>query len=137
MLLTLSETYAIAQCPMIGDGFQESAHTNIGINGLVVDETITKVGRDFYELFYQNWNAPVSTTTYSLFIREQPMNGMGSQIAIFINETEIFTRRVQPRYDVLEGMAKYAVDIASQYVQHYESVIQQLSNEDQQGSGIF
>ncbi|MGB3587652.1 MAG: CsgE family curli-type amyloid fiber assembly protein [Tunicatimonas sp.] len=115
----------------------QSDAEGIEINGLIVDETITKAGRDFYELFFQQWTTPVSTISYSLFIRERPMNGLGSQIVVYINETEIFNRAAQPRYDVVEALAKHAVSIAYQYVQNYESIVQQLGNEDQQGSGIF
>ncbi|WKN42130.1 CsgE family curli-type amyloid fiber assembly protein [Tunicatimonas pelagia] len=119
------------------DDIGQDGSEGVEINGLVVDETVTKVGRDFYELFYQQWNAPISTINYSLFIRERPMNGLGSQIAIYINETEIFAQAVQPRHEVVESLAHYAVSLANQYVQNYESIVQQLGNQDQQGSGIF
>ena len=107
------------------------------INGLVVDETITKVGRDFYEVFYSKWEAPPSEMSYTIFIKELPLPGQGSQVTIYMDDTELFTQPVQPRYDVIEAVAEYAVDLVSSYVINYESLSQQLGNEDQRGSGIF
>ena len=112
------------------------------INGLVVDETITKVGRDFYEVFYSKWEAPRSDTSpgqqsYTIFIKELPQMGQGSLVSIYMNETELFSQPVQPRYEVIEALAEYAVSLVSSYVANYESLVEQLGNEDQQGSGIF
>ena len=107
------------------------------INGLVIDETVTKAGRDFYEIFYSQWDAPPSEMSYTIFIKELPLLGRGSQVTIYMDETELFTQPLQPRYDVIEAVAEYAVSLVTNYVNNYESISQQLGNEDQQGSGIF
>ncbi len=108
------------------------------INGLVVDETITKVGRDFYEVFYSKWEASTSEASpgqlsYTIFIKELPQIGQGSLVSVYMDDTELFSQPVQPRYDVIEAVAEYAVALVS----NYEQMSQQLGNEDQQGSGIF
>ena len=107
------------------------------LNGLVVDETITKVGRDFYEVFYGQWEAPASEMSYTIFIKELPMPGRGSQVLVYMDDTEVFSQAVQPRYELIEELAGYAVQSVTHYVANYESMSQQLGNEDQQGSGIF
>ncbi|MGB3849122.1 MAG: CsgE family curli-type amyloid fiber assembly protein [Tunicatimonas sp.] len=107
------------------------------INGLVVDETISKVGRDFYEVFYSKWEAPRSQVSYTIFIKELPQIGQGSLVSVYMDDTELFSQPVQPRYDVVEAVAEYAVALVSNYVTNYEQMSQQLGNEDQQGSGIF
>ena len=107
------------------------------INGLVVDETITKAGRDFYEVFYGQWEAPASAMSYTIFIKELPLAGRGSQVMIYMDDTEVFNQAVQPRYEVIEEMAAYAVSLVTHYVVNYESMSRELGNEDQQGSGIF
>ena len=107
------------------------------LNGLVVDETITKVGRDFYEVFYRQWEAPASEMSYTIFIKELPAPGRGSQVLVYMDDTELFNQAVQPRYEVIEELAAYSVQLVTHYVANYESMSQQLGNEDQQGSGIF
>lgn len=116
---------------------QTEAEAVAEINGLVVDETITKVGRDFYEVFYRQWDAPLSEMSYTIFIKELPMPGRGSQVVIWMDDTEIFSQPVQPRYDVVEAVAEYAVGLVTHYVSNYEQLSRQLGNEDQRGSGIF
>ncbi len=108
-----------------------------GISGLVVDETLTKAGRDFYEVFYSQWEAPATELDYTIFIKELPAPGRGSQVMVYLDETELFNQPLQPRYDVIEAVAQYAVGLVSGYVNNYERMSQQLGNEDQQGSGIF
>ena len=107
------------------------------INGLVVDETITKIGRDFYEVFYSKWEAPASELSYTIFIKELPLVGQGSQVTIYMDDTELFTQPIQPRYDVIEAVAEYAVSLVTNYINNYESISRQLGNEDQRGNGIF
>ena len=107
------------------------------INGLVVDETITKVGRDFYEVFYSQWEAPTSEASYTIFIKELPQLGQGSLVSVYLDDTELFSQPVQPRYEVVEALAEYAVTLVSSYIINYEQMSQQLGNQDQQGSGIF
>lgn len=104
---------------------------------MLVDETITKVGRDFYEIFYQQWNAPESSINYTLFVREKPRAGIGSQIAVYMNDTEVFAQNIQPRYDMIEAAVGYAVDMTYSHIQNYESITLQLGSEDQQGTGIY
>ena len=75
---------------------------------MVVDETISKVGRDFYEVFYSKWEAPRSEVSYTIFIKELPQIGQGSLVSVYMDDTELFSQPVQPRYDVVEAVAEYA-----------------------------
>ena len=107
------------------------------INGLVVDESIIKVGRDFYEVFYSKWQAPPAEMSYTIFIKELPQIGQGSLVSVYLDETELFSQPLQPRYEVVEAMAEYAVALVTNYLLNYQQMSQQLENQDQQGSGIF
>jgi curli production assembly/transport component CsgE len=108
----------------------------LDINGLVIDETITKIGRDYYELIYQQWEAPPTEMTYTIFMREQPQPGFGSRVSIAINEDVVIDRFLSPRYDVLEEEAKYAVQQLKQYIGNYNQLIRDLED-DKQGTGIY
>lgn len=107
------------------------------IDGLIMDETMTKVGRDFYDMFFSVWTAPAKAKNYTITIKEMVMPGLATQITVLVNETEVFKQRVQPRYEVLEQMSKYASQMALRYLNNYEKMKAQLDDEDQQGSGIF
>lgn len=114
-----------------------AADAGLEMNGLVIDETITKIGRDFYDLFYTHWEAPISKVDYTLFIKEQPQPGRGTRITILFKETELMSQMIQPRPELLLAVASRAVQLAQYQILHYEQMSQQLENEDQYGSGIF
>ena len=52
---------------------QEAKENELGmeINGLVMDETISKLGRDFYDLFFTKWDIETDVD-YLLKIVEKP-----------------------------------------------------------------
>lgn len=115
----------------------EKVGSELEVDGLVMDGTITKVGRDFYDMFFSIWVAPQSAKNFTILIKEMILPGMATQISVFVNETEVFKQRVQPRYEVLEQMSKYANQMAMQYLNNYEKMKAQLEDEDQQGTGLF
>ncbi|PCH71202.1 MAG: hypothetical protein COC06_02115 [Bacteroidales bacterium] len=115
----------------------EKVGSKMEIDGLVMDETMTKVGRDFYDMFFSIWVAPQKAKNYTITVKEMVLPGLATQIIILVNETEIFKQRVQPRYEVLEQMSQYANQKAMQYLNNYEKMKAQLEDEDQQGTGLF
>ena len=110
---------------------------DIEIDGLLFDETKTKSGRDFYDYFYSRWEAPAKAKNYSIFIQEKPFRLSTTMIEIKINETIVFQSFLQPRGDVVEGLALQAVARTRVYLQNYEALVKQLEGEDRSGSGIF
>jgi len=119
------------------NGIEENRNLEMEIDGLIMDQTMTKVGRDFYDMFFSVWIAPPKARNYTITIKEMVLPGVATQIIVSVNETEVFKQRVQPRYEVLEQMSKYANQKALQHLNNYEKMKAQLDDEDQQGSGIF
>lgn len=107
------------------------------IDGLVVDETVTKAGRDFYQIFYSEWEPPSNAKNFTINISEKPARGLASILMIEINENIVIETPIQPRYDLVESMAQQAVQICFEYLLNYEQIQDQLSGEDLSGSGIF
>jgi len=110
---------------------------DLEIGEMVFDETITKVGRDFYELFFNNWTNPTQIKDFSITIKERPMPGMGTQIRVFIDEYEILSQFIQPNVEQITMLAEYTVGLAGNYLLNYQEIQAQLQNEDQAGTGIF
>jgi len=110
---------------------------DLEIQGLIIDETMTKVGRDFYEVFFSNWENPSSIQDFSILIKERPMPGIGTQIRVFIDEHEILSQFVRPNHEQIEMLATYTVGLASSYLLNYAEIQAQLMSEDQSGTGIF
>jgi len=110
---------------------------DLEIEGLIVDATQTKIGRDFYEIFYSNWAPDSKMPKLSIVISELPLPRLGTQIAVTVQDHEVFKQFVQPRYDVIEAYAQYAIQLSLRYVENYEVIQKQLQGDDLLGSGIY
>lgn len=115
----------------------ESSILDLEIDAMVMDETMTKVGRDFYDMFYSAWVPPKGIKNYTITIKEMVLPGMANEISIFVNESIVFKQRVQPRYDLLEQMSQYGIYETTRFLSRYQQMKNQLGGEDQEGSGIF
>ena len=125
----------------------------LGTGVLLLDQTRTKNGRDFYEYVYQIWSAVQSDTTLipanaftdigeelTVVIEEQPVpGGIGTStvVSLAVNDVMIYQQFLQPRQDVVEEMAQGASGALTQYIQNYQEFQKQLGSDDQQGNGIF
>lgn len=109
----------------------------IEIDGLLVDDTKTKTGKDFYDLFYESWEAPKEAKNYTITISEKPFRLSSTLIVVLINDTPVYQSVLQPRQDVIEGLSIDAISTTQNYLVNYEEIIKQLNGDDMAGSGIF
>lgn len=77
--------------------------------GLVVDETLTRFGRDFYELFYREWEAPAGVVSYTLLVQEQPLPGLSTLITIRLDSEIVYQARLQPGEEYREAVVQQAL----------------------------
>lgn len=110
---------------------------DLNIDGLLVDDTKTKSGKDFYDLFYQQWEAPAGAKNYTIFIIEKPFRLTTTMIEILINETMVYQSFLQPRYDYIETLTEQAVSQTALYLANYEEIVRQLDGNDRSGTGIY
>lgn len=64
--------------------------------GLVVDETMTRLGRDFYNQFYDLWQAPPTRAAYTIRIQERPVPGRSTMLQVLVNDDVTFRARLSP-----------------------------------------
>ena len=97
---------------------QESDHTSpdqakpndgIVLGGLVIENTITKAGRDFYRYFYSDYfNRGIKTQT-NISIDEVPGRGRTTMVSILVADKVVWRFFSQPRKDFLKKMAAIAM----------------------------
>ncbi|GAB2488941.1 MAG: hypothetical protein EP311_00520 [Cytophagales bacterium] len=116
---------------------KKSSDVVLEIDGLLIDDTKTKGGRDFYDLFFRDWIAPPDAKNYSIFIVERPFRLNQTTIEISINEILVFQAFLQPRTDYIEELALQSIGITQQYLVQYEQLVRELDGEERKGSGIF
>jgi len=110
---------------------------DLEIGEMIFDETITKVGRDFYDQFFNEFNNPTQIRDFSITIKERPMPGIGTQITVSIDDIEIMQQFIQPNQEMIEMLSTYAVQLAQSYLINYQEIQAQLQSEDQAGTGIY
>ncbi len=110
---------------------------DVEISGLIIDETRTKTGRDFYDLFYNRWIPPTHFKAYTITVKELPARGRVSRIALLLNDKVLTQRVLQPRFDIVEAQVNTAIRLLNAHISKENSLQRQLENEDQQGTGIF
>ncbi|MFK7932759.1 MAG: CsgE family curli-type amyloid fiber assembly protein [Saprospiraceae bacterium] len=89
---------------------------DLEIDGLIIDETRTKVGRDYYEIFYNQWEAPAAAKNYTIRIKELPSQGRGAQIQVLVNDELLIQRFMQPRQDIIEELANRSVSALANWL---------------------
>ncbi|HEY6907214.1 MAG TPA: CsgE family curli-type amyloid fiber assembly protein [Ignavibacteriaceae bacterium] len=136
-ILNDSLLYKEGELKSFTENISQNTVKDIEVEGLIVDQTQTKIGHDFYDLFFANWQPPENQGDYTIVISEKPFPQSGTQIIIKINDNEIFQQILQPRSDAIEAVAQYGVEICGSYIQNYEAIQKQLAGDDMKGSGIF
>lgn len=116
---------------------QKSNAGELEIDGLLVDDTKTKTGKDFYDIFYSRWEPPKEAKNYTITISEKPFRLSLTIIIVFINENSVYQAFLQPRLDVIEAISEEAIQNAQNYLAYYEDIMKQLNGEDMSGTGIF
>jgi len=108
------------------------------IDGLIVDETKTKGGRDFYEYFFNNWEEPLGASNYSITIKEMPFRMSTTQIQVLVNnEYVVFQSPLQQRYDIVIEMSKMAINRLKGFLANYDRIVKDIGGSDQNGNGIY
>jgi hypothetical protein len=72
------------------------------LKGLTIDETKTKVGKDFYDLFYMQYSQLPEKNNSTITISEIPTQGVNGQINIAIEDKVIYSFMTNPSEDYLK-----------------------------------
>ena len=86
------------------------------IDGLVMDQTISKFGHDFYDEFYTHWEVPPGVTDFTIVVHEKPARGTSTLISLEVNDNELLEMPLQPKAEVVEELAAYALAVAQNFL---------------------
>lgn len=107
------------------------------IDGLLIDETRTKAGHDFYDLLFSVWEAPQEAKNILIRVVEKPYRANLTMLEVWVNEEIVVNTRLQPRRDLIEELATGVNKSLVEYLANYSMIILQMETEDQSGSGIY
>lgn len=110
---------------------------DLEIDGLLIDQTRSRMGREFYEYFYQQWSPPPGISDYTILIEEKPPRGRSASVSIKVNDRLIATHALQARQITIITAAQAAIARTAQYLLRNSQLQKDLDAGDQAGSGIF
>ena len=79
------------------------------LNGFVIENTITKAGRDFYKYFYAEYFNKGILTTKNIIIEEVPVRSRFTRISVKVEDQLVWQFFSQPKKEFLKQMAKTAL----------------------------
>jgi curli production assembly/transport component CsgE len=106
------------------------------ITGLIIEQTMTRIGYDFYEYFYIHWTPPLLARIddYNIHIHERASPLWGSWVWVTVNDRIIWQKVLKPRTAESENAAKQAIEATTNYLTNYDQYA--MNSEDMTGTGI-
>lgn len=105
---------------------QKPRGNGLEFGGLVIDETRSKLGKDFFTIFYRYWESPSHAPNFMLAITEKPLPSLGTLVTVKLDNQPVYQSRLQPRYEAIEEQAKTAVAISYRRLQQKLQTANQL-----------
>lgn len=85
------------------------------LKGIVIDEVITKVGKDFHDYFYQEYSTSGKQYPFIITIKEKPYFGRSSIITITSEDRKLFEFMSKPDEEFLKSAVKASLQNVNQY----------------------
>lgn len=95
------------------------------LSGLTIDETKSKVGKDFYDAFYMEYSQMPEKSNYTIIISELPSRGSNGQINIMVEDKLIYSFITNPN----EDYQKEQLVMAFKYIKDYNVKRNLIRNE--------
>lgn len=112
----------------------------VEMNGLIIDQTQTKIGQEFFQNFVTFWQAPsgIKNYNYNILVTEMA-NRWGSWIWIEVNNRKVYGELLKPRSEEIEETAKKGVESVKKCLYQLEEYEKEVSGEeeDMKGTGIY
>lgn len=113
-----------------------SVHPDIGeIDALIINETRSRQGQEFYEIFYLLWEPPRTIDDYIITVSEKKISNNKTVIAIEVNESSVVSFFLPPRLEEINDWAVQSVEKVQTFLQEIEFK-ERLLDEEMQGDGI-
>ena len=79
------------------------------LNGMVVNRTVTVLGKDFYRYFSTRWRQSEEASRYTVSIYERPTARFGSEIWVLYRQQRMFHIFLPPARAATRGISEVAV----------------------------
>ena len=90
------------------------------LKGIVIEEVITIIGKDFHDLFYQAYSSSGSSYPFIITLKEKPYYGRSSILTIEADNSKIYEFMTKPNEDFLKASVRTTLQKLSQYSKQRE-----------------
>ena len=113
----------------------------VEVDGLIIDQTQTRIGQEFYQSFVTFWEAPSGIEDYNIVVTEMANPTWGSWIWIevggFVSKEIVYREMLKPRSEEIEEAAKKGTESIKKYLYHLKEYGEEVSEKDMKGTGIY
>ncbi|MHC5202387.1 CsgE family curli-type amyloid fiber assembly protein [Myroides sp. LJL119] len=95
---------------------QSSDYVILKLQNIVIDQTKTKAGRDFYQLFYSQFLANNIKTNSVIKITEAMSMGSSTIVRLYVENNLVFEFFVKSQYDFIKQMSQAALARVQRYI---------------------
>ena len=120
-------------------GFEAGARAQqeAEIDGLIIDETVSRIGQDFYRHFVNRWEPLKGIEDYNILINERANARWGSWISIKVNDATVYVKVLRSRPTEIEAAVEEGVSMTARYLLLVYQRERELETGDLAGSGIY
>lgn len=90
------------------------------LGGIVVNRTVTVLGKDFYQYFSSRWRQKDISNTFTISIHERPSARFGSEIWVQFRQKRMFHAFLPPARAATKKISWAAVDVVYQNISDSE-----------------
>lgn len=99
----------------ISQDLNQGGNDGVFLKGIVVEETITKFGRDFFRLYSNKYNQNKINGEKIITVEEVIALGTNTKIVVKSGNDVIFQSFINPRADYLNDLANFAIKRTKRY----------------------
>ena len=104
----------------IGDGNTQKSKDGVEITGIISDETKTKMGKEFYDTFYNEFNQLKINSSKMIVVEEELTNVRTTRIRVKVDNDVINEFITKPDEEFLTSMAEESAAKAFNYFKNLE-----------------
>jgi curli production assembly/transport component CsgE len=93
-----------------GEGEAAARAAGDGVAGILVNQTISAQGLEFYRVFAETWRDKQDAESFSLTVVERPSRRTGNQVSIMDGQRRVLTLALPYRVDRIRTVAEQAAD---------------------------
>jgi curli production assembly/transport component CsgE len=112
------------------------AQSEVEIEGLIIDQTRSKMGHDFYQEFVTSWEDPPGVRAYNIVIGEQNDPRLGNWVVLEIGDS-VYRALLKPRAEDIAQAASEAIAATRDYLLNLAENEKSLEEKDMKGKGIY